>query len=404
MAKEFKFKADFSSLLRGASLQKAMNAGLKASQTAWGKLLDLNKKYEEQTKAINQSINQKRLLMKRLDQEGASPLRKRVEGMRASFDIFKTGIKNPFGLLIGGAAHLKTALMAVGKVVWLQLLIGAIVILKKMWDANLGGIQRHWFRIVGAFQNGVGGIMAAFMRFVQKVTPIVEPFLEGMANLIIPIIDNVMTMVSGFLDSGDAVSTFNEIFQPILFGLTELLSTLIPIISDIIQKFTQAGPTGENSLGKVFKAFGKVLGAVLSLVAKIIDVLDAFGLFDAAVFIIKLIAEGISTVVDFVVVLVEWINVAIEGFKKLLFWRKEDNKEAERGVKAEEARAAAVQTTAVSKEEALSRSPSYNSAQSTVVNNSPVVNVHSSGPITPGSAPMIGDILSKSVSIDQVRM
>jgi hypothetical protein len=323
--------------------------------------------------------------------------------MKANFGIFKTQLKNPFGLLINGAGAMKTALMAVGKVVWIQLLIAAVVIFKKMWDTNIGGIQKHFFRVVGAFQNGVGKIMGAFVRFVQKVSPMVEPFFEMMADMLIPIITNVMDAIAAFLDSGDAVQMFGDIFMPIFKGVKSLMGAIIPIIQSLIGGFQAGGKTGSGAFGDIFKAVGAVIGGVMEFLAALFRIWDAIGVFKVVGFIFKLIALGVSTVVGFIQVLVEWLVVAIENFEKLFFWRKKDREESDKAAEDEEKRAASVQATSASKEEAAARANINNNRQTTI-NNNPLVNVHSSGPISAGSAPMIGDILASSLTIDQARM
>jgi hypothetical protein len=224
-----------------------------------------------------------------------------------------------------------------------------------------------------------------------------------MANLLIPIIDQVMTAVEAFLDSGDAVKFFGDVFMPIFRGVFQLFSVVVPLLSKILSSFAQAGPTGESSFGKLFKVVGGVVGVVLELVAAIIDVLDTLGVFDALVFIIKLVGEGIGTVIGFVQVLVEWVLVAVEGLKKLMFWKKENTAASEELSRADTARAAQVQQVAASKEEAAARS-NINNVRSTTINNNPMVTVNSTGPISPGSAPMVGDILARSISIDSARM
>ena len=403
MAKPFKFKVDFSSILKGIGLQKAFNKGVKQSESLWKSIASWNKKYESQQKAINDAVAKHSLLMKQLDNEGASPLRKKIADISGKLKLMGVGFKNPFPLLIKSVGLLKVALIAIGKVAWIGLLTAAVAIFAKMWQMNIGGIQKSFFKVVGVFKNGVGQIMKSFVKFTQQVAPIVEPFFEAMADMLIPVIDKVMKLVAGFIEGGKAASMFEEIFVPIMDAILGLMNTIIPIWSSLVDKIMAAGPTGENSFGKLLKSIGKVLVPIFKLIRAIFKVLDSFYLFDAVIFIVKLLAEGLTVVFDLLGWIVEKVVDAVNWFAKLAFWKGKAEEGTEEETAAEEKRAQVIMKTAASKEEAVRRTEIQNTRTNTINNNN-VVNVHSSGPITEKSAPMIGDTLARSISLDMGRL
>lgn len=433
MARTFKFSADFSDLMRGVSLQKTINDSLRTADDilkgnvrerkkgesslkhnlsltnglakAMRVVLDVNAQYEAQNRKINEVLAERKKVFKQLDNEGASPLRKKLVGMRFSLKQFGTGLKNPFPLLVKGAGMLKVALLAIGKAAGIGLLIAAVMIFKRMWDANIGGIQRTFFQVVGQLQKIWGGLMAKFYDFVEKVGPMLAPIFDMWLKAVQPFIDEMGELLNQFFDGGAAVGLFASVLLPVLNSAVEYIKIILPIFMKLIKGIFSVGANGESALGKLLKSFGGLFTAVFKLLGPIFELLDTIGFFDALVFVIGILAEGLNVVVVVVQAIVEWLAIlveslgkAINGFKQLIGLKNKDAKVTEEQKAAEVRRVDAVQRTLATQAAAQQR---VTNTRQTVINNSPVVNVNSAAPITPETAPQVGDMLARSVSVNR---
>lgn len=179
-------------------------------------------------------------------------------------------------LPIVGSALLGIVTAAWPVVLVVAAIIGAVYLLKKAWDANLGGIQQTTKKIVN-------GIVAAFWFVVDAVKNVGEGIYDG----------------------------FKEWVGPIVEPLQEAFGVLWTVIGSLVDKISTAfgsmgdeGSKGPSKLMLFFKAMGNVIGQVLGFLVTIIATVFSQWIKWIA-FLIQMfitLGEGIGTFIGWLVV------------------------------------------------------------------------------------------------------
>lgn len=137
-----------------------------------------------------------------------------------------------------------TVVVSLAPIIAGVLAIAAVVYtLKKVWDFNVGGIQKHVFGLIGIFRDGLGRSVLKFQQILQKLGPvfstvfkIIFPILKGITVALFAITDAFFSALAPLAD------TLGEIFKP----------------------FEQMLGDGKGIVS-LFKTMGQVIGAVISI-------------------------------------------------------------------------------------------------------------------------------------------
>lgn len=437
MAKVFKFFADFSAITKAYAAQERLNGALatnnKLAKAAAKSHAEAAKHIDKSVKKLKQAenIGQQKSLSE-MFRAKATSLGQGRQPIEAGMFKGLALVEGKLGLVTKALAFGKVAamgfgkaLLAIGKLSWIGVLTTAIFIFKRVWDANIGGIQTAWSRVMGRVLDVWGRVTAAFYGFVERVGPAFAGFFNGLVDLVIPVIDAVGNFATSLLNSGEAVGAIGNTFQPIFDGLTKVIKTVIGVLSDLGKDIFSTGKTGQSAFGQVFQSIGLMLGGFLEALNAVIKFNQAIGTFKVLGFIIKTIGyalQGLGVILfglfkatEFLATgltkmlggIWEFLQPLIEGLSKALDLASALGKFSITNIFGSEEQKQKAADEVVKSVKAVSASPEESAARQTLnqrtttINNNPTVTVNSVGAITPANAPLIGDTLARSVMVSR---
>ena len=235
--------------------QKAVNKNLKSQKqltdkltsSTTGKIQDLGNKFKE--------LSGNDILSRPLNamSKGFEASRKKGGGL---FSSAKKGLGG-MGKAISRMGGLTKVLGAVFKsamriLLPLTLIMGAIALVKKLFQLNVGGIATSFFKIVGEVKSAIGKMMAWINRSLRKLGPIFKMVI----NPLVMKIRFVFAIIKGIFKS---------------IGM--ILNPIIDVLAEIGNAFSGIFGTGEaKSFEKVLKGISKyfeILGKVIGFIVKV---------------------------------------------------------------------------------------------------------------------------------------
>ena len=331
-------------------------------------------------------------------------------------DAFGGGITGFLNKAKAGYSQMVPVLANLGKTLLgfgpIAIGIGAALVgLWRAWRMNLGGMQTYFNRFVGQLRD----MWHKFILGVDQLLRPLAPLFKVLLNVIFIPLSIILKVISGI---------FSVIFA-ILKPIFELIGAIWKPIADLFGKGNKEGNILKGilkAIGAAFDFIGKVVGTIIKIVLIpfwiIIKGITAavkfiFGIFEGLGKVIKkafdspllapfrLALEGIKKAVEMVYKFLKgiWdflggIGKAVGGFWDWLTGGGKKAKQEQKGIKEEtkgtydviqQIKAAPITTTTVS------------APKTTNITTNANVDVHSSGAITPESAPMIGDVVASQI-------
>jgi len=318
-------------------------------------------------------------------------------------------MKSGFSQMMPVLANLGKTLLSFGPIG--VVIAGAVIGLWRAWRMNLGGMQTYFNRFVGQLRD----MWHKFVLGVDQLLRPLAPLFKVLLNVIFIPLSIILKVISGI---------FSVIFA-ILKPIFELIGAIWKPIADLFGTGAKEGNLLKDilkAIGQAFDFIGKVVGFVMKVILfpfwLIIKGITAavkflFGLFDGIGKAIKKAfdspflapfrwaLEGIKKVVEAVYKFLKgiWdflggVGKAIGGFWDWITGGGKKAKQEQKGIKEEtkgtydvlqQIKAAPITTTTVS------------APKTTNITTNANVAVHSSGAITPESAPMIGDVVASQI-------
>lgn len=301
-------------------------------------------------------------------QNFASNTKQFSKNFSAAFGAGTTAAMGNMKVIFAGLLTSAQALIPViASIAWpILAVVAAIYLLKKVWDLNLGGIQKLVFGLGGAIKDVLGRSVVNLQQSMQKLGPVFKivftpifTVLKGLVILVGALFDAIFIAIQPILD------LINEIFAPF------------------------ADLTGDgNVLLSIFKALGAVLKFIGGLIALILKPI---------VFLMKPIVQLIAMGVD---KLKEWGAAIMELLEPLLkVW--DALKKIYNTIVPDKVIEATGAEAGVSARERPSTTISNSTSR--VVNNSPNITIQTSREITPqgarGMSEMLGGMINSQSSL-----
>lgn len=155
----------------------------------------------------------------------------------------------------GTASFLGISMAAAPITAIILAIIGFVLLLKRAWDLNIGGMQTTAFKIFGKIQNTFFQLRDAF----DKVLKDLAPFFKVVFGVIGAIVVGVFKTIVGI------VKVAMAIFSPIAKAIGNAFKPLTGLFDK-----TKEGTGIFKTLGKVMVGIGKVIGTVFSIPIRII--------------------------------------------------------------------------------------------------------------------------------------
>lgn len=253
------------------------------------------------------------------------------------------GIGAALGSVTVAAAPLVAALAAVAAVI--AVVVAAVFTLKRMWVNNIGGMQTTFLSFIAKLKTAWSKFVVRFDRMLRKISPAIKVLV----NIIGVALSGALEIVTGLVD-----------------GLFIALEPIFDAIAEIGAAINEAFGSGQDDMRgmmDVAKAIAAVFRGIGTAIAFVIKLMRPF------IEMLKLVIKGMGAINSFVHQIT--------------------------GTAASPATAPAAPPIRAG--EPLMASNVTNT-RSVVVNNNQQVAVHSSGAITPQSAPMIGSVIASSLS------
>lgn len=243
-------------------------------------------------------------------------------------------------------------------------IIAGVLLLKRMWEVNFGGIQQFTFQIFGQLQDIWGRFSANLNRSLAKLSPLFK--------LVFGVFFKRLGMQLKFI--GVLFDVLFKVAQPILDAFHEIGVSLQEAFAPLKTDATK----GIDAV--------KIFTSVMERLTKIFIFIVKYSPF-------TLLLKGVVKIIKFVTPLIEKFAKFLDTVLKVAQALGLINREQER---SQQLQLRSLATGPVSQSQLMTQQ--ITNRRSTEINHNQQVSVHSSGPITPESAPMIGDVLVKSLS------
>lgn len=270
------------------------------------------------------------------------------------------GLKGVIGL-IGGVTN---ALVAAAFP--LAAIVGAIFLVEKAFENNLGGIATEFSALFGQVKDIFGKVNVGINKMMKALSPLFSLVFKPLFTAL----RGIMFLVEGFLD-----------------GVFEAFQPLGVVLSEIGEQFREIFGLGKSneSLFIVLKSVGKILG--LTLKAAMMPVVLSFKVLLG---IVKFLAPAFKAIGAIVTPIFKaiWavLKPIVEAIKFITGYK---NKTA-----TQETQVAKTNTSLSAQEASLRR----RAVNQTSNNN---VTINTSREISPASAPQIGNIISGNLRVQR---
>ena len=239
-----------------------------------------------------------------------------------------------FSALAAGTSALWVALAPILPII---LAVGlALLVLKKLWDNNVGGMQTHVAKITGMIKNSWGKAMVSINKYVRQLSPLLKP--------VFAILSFIVKLQFGILI--------------VAFKILGFLIKLILAPSIALSKIMKKNADKQKEL---FASFMK-LEIVQKIVTKIKDAFDAW-------------KQKIKSIIDFIQPLIDAMMKIYEFFGLIEGKQKQSS-------------LGGAGTSFI---------PQAGRGNTRTTNNNVNTTVMSSGPIKEQDAPRIADLISSSM-------
>lgn len=338
----------------------------------WEKVSKIQKNIEEDSNA----------LVNALRKQGASAERIWFIQRKANWQKFFVAARNPLSLISKGllsvGSLIGTATIAFFK--WLAPIIfvagaigGLVAIFKRLFAFNIGGIATQFYRIGGAIKLAWYKALNDIVKLFKELDPIIRPIITFIGDKLVGIIKGFSAWVTALTKNENVIKGLKTYYS----GIVELFKVWWSVVQQFFRGFSQGfkgifGDTQKGTSG--FMDFMNVLIKISSIMYKIIEYTHLFQILGATLGI----AFGtVATILKIIAALIEGIA---DSFKPVM-----------EGIKGfqEGGLTGAIKGYTQS---ALEVGAKY--TNKTMNNN---ITVNSSGPITPESAPRIGNVLSSQI-------
>ena len=132
-----------------------------------------------------------------------------TSGLVSKMEDLKTSLQGMRGFITGlGGAWTKMITAARAFLVTMApyaLIIGgiiaAVLVLRRMWQLNVGGMQSHFFKVWGSIKDAIGKFMVVFDKVLIQFGPILEVIfviVESIFEVFTEIFSTVVDMISAF--------------------------------------------------------------------------------------------------------------------------------------------------------------------------------------------------------------
>jgi len=325
-------------------------------------------------------------------------------GLKGMITSIGVGIKALIPVIGGLMAALGPILLVVGAI------IAIVFVLQRVWKNNIGGIQTFWHKTIGKIKDAWQKFVVGFDKTLRKLEPLFVAIGKIMKITFIPL----MVVL--------------RVIQGVFRAIWEIVKPIIDAFAEIGKEISKAFGDGKKSSFSFWKALegiavalgwvGKVIGWVVKiglmpliwsvkiiifLIKTLVNAFKWLGekmaeafkkslAFKVLAAIFKGIGAAVKALIGFIKELMKPFKWILDGAKKIAKWLGFGNDETEEQIDKEK------ELKKIKEEPVSTSQVTNNNQRSSTVNNNNNVVVQSSGPITPESAPQIGNVISSSMT------
>jgi len=292
-----------------------------------------------------------------------------------------SGIATSAGALIPVLASIALPILGI---------VAAVFTLKKIWDLNIGGIQKQVFGLMGVFRDVFGKTMINFQKSLQKLGPLFKliftplfTILKGVGKLLGGLFDGVFAIIDPILD------VINEIFAPLAEGQSQamglvdvfgILADTLRVVGKIVGFVLKVALTPMKLMFRVGMAIGKVLAGWVGKFMKLKFVQN----------FVQRVKDNFEMLKSVLEALLKPFKFLIEGFEKISNFLGGDE---EKEIKVKD-----VSPGAAGISPAGRPVTSVNNTSSRVINNNPNITVQTSREISGAGGKQFANTLGGMLS------